>query len=224
VIRLGVVLVTLGIVLLPLGCKGRYWSQRAADIRAAAQAAGQAQDQTTCDRILRALAADVLALTASMPGLPASTWTPAEIAADPEPYASATADPAPAYQPPAPPKPPGPSPAERLRQLGDRILVWGGIAAAVGAALLLVGAAGRFLPLGWVGSLIASPVVSPLARLAASLGGASVAIGAAMSWLADWLWLVVLVCAMASAVVAWVHRRGLISAWRKVAAVKGWAG
>lgn len=214
-IRAGIVLVTLGIVLLMLGCGDRAWPQRAADLRAAAQAAGQATDPTTCDRILRALAADVLALTASMPDLPAPTWTPAEIAVDPEPYAAAATEPAPAYQPPAPPKQPGPTPAERLRQLGDRILVWGGIAAAVGAALLLVCVAGRFLPLGWVGSLLASPVVAPLARAAASLGGASVAIGAAMSWMADWLWLVVLVCFLAAGVVIYVHRRAIAAAWRR---------
>jgi hypothetical protein len=220
VIRLLLLLAVLALA----SCGDRAWPQRAADLRAAALAAGQAKDATTCDRILRALAADVVALTATMPGLPAPTWTPDEITADPEPYAASTADPAPAYQPPAPPKPPGPSPAERLRQLGDRVLVWGGIAAAIGAALLLVGVAGRFLPLGWVGSLVASPVVAPLARLAASLGGASVAIGAAMSWLADWLWLVVLVGVLTGVVVAWFHRRGLAAAWRKILAVKGRVG
>lgn len=215
-IRSAIAIITLGLVLLLASCSDRAWPQRAADLRAAALAAGQAQDQTTCDLILKAMAADILALTATMPDLPASTWTPTEIAADPEHYAEAAAERAPAYDPPAPP---ASAPPDRLRALGDSVLTWGGIVAAVGWALWILAGLASWAPwlrLGWVGALVSSPAISPLVRAAAALGSSSVVVGAALSWLAAWLWLVVLACVVAAGVAAWFYRRAICRAWARV--------
>jgi hypothetical protein len=164
------------------------------------------------------MAAHVLAATDGAP-LPPPAMTPAEIKADPAAYAKAgdkiQADPPP-YEPPVEPEP-KPDPSAWLRELGGQVLWWGGICAAVGLALVGVGIAGRFLPLGWIAQLVAGPIIAPVARVAASLGSCSIVVGAAMTWLAAWLWAVVLACVLAAAGWAWWHRKDLAAAWRRTA-------
>jgi hypothetical protein len=205
-------------VLLMSSCD-RTSPETLADARAGAIAYQQEGDHGKRDAIGRGMAGHVLAATEGAP-LPQPAKTPDEIRADPADYANAGdavhAKP-PVYEPPAPPPKPGPSPADQLRELGRHVLWWGGIAAAVGLALVGVGLAGRFLPLGWVANLVAGPIVAPLARVAASLGSASVVIGAAMSWLAAWLWAVVLAVVLVAAGLAWWHRKDLAAAWRRAA-------
>jgi hypothetical protein len=202
--------------LLLTGCGSRAWVQVAADARAISLAMSQTSDAAARAKLAAALGANVLAMTEPITDLPAPTWTPTELCADPDLPAKATAaslETPPRYE--APPPPP-PSPADRLRKLGDHVLWWGGLAAAIGAALLAVGFLARWVPMGWIGWLLTSPIVSPIARLAASLGSASVVIGAAMSWLADWLWAIVLAGVVGLAIVAIVHRNDIRKAWRKL--------
>lgn len=194
------------------GCGARPQRQVIADTRAASRAAASMPDGPARAALYEAIGRSVLALTDNLPGLPSPTWSPAEIAADPEEFIEATAESAakpPAYEAPPNTGPPRPGPSDILREIGNTMLRLGAWVGGIGSIVLLIAA------LGLGGSLLALPFVLPVVRLAASLGTASVVVGAAMSWLAAYLWAVVLVCVLAAAGVAWFHRKGLIRAWRK---------
>lgn len=194
------------------GCESRTYLGAIADARAGAQAA-TAADAKARSAILESVGRRVLALTDGIPDLPAPTQTPAEIAANPADYC-ATTPPAPAYE--APPPPP-PSIWQRFRSLGDRMITWGGIACAVGSVLLLVGWGASWL--GWAGpvwSILGSPLVSGLARLAASLGGTSAILGTWVAWAADCWWAILIAGALTIAIIGIAHRKGLAKIWQRI--------
>ena len=106
---------------------------------------------------------------------------------------------------PAPAPPPGV--ADHLRSIGSSFLTWGAISLGLGVVLRIVLAVGSTGLLG--------PFVAILSRfggaisLAASSGAVAVAVGAAFTWLADYLWATVLACLLAGVAWAWYHRRDI---------------
>src|SRR6185369_16935737 len=201
------------------GCGPRKWAQDAADANAGAEAF-QSADQPGADpakllEIARGVVAHVRSVLANLPSLPKPTHSPAQIQADPAAYHTAGVEaqekPAP-YAAPPPPAPADPTFADRLRAWGDRFAHWGLMVGGIGGALSLLGwVYGLFgwTFLGWVGRLLFAPFLTPVFRLAASLGGASAAIGAALLWLADWWWAIVLVAVAVGVAVALFHLKDL---------------
>lgn len=108
---------------------------------------------------------------------------------------------------------PEPSIADQIRALGSGFILYGGIAAGLGAiltAIFWVGGIGILGPI--IGVLSRVPFLSSLAPIIATGGTCAVAIGAIFSWLADNLWLVVLACLVALVAWGYCHRRS-ISRW-----------
>jgi hypothetical protein len=214
-IRLAICLV----VMLLGGCGTERQVQALADAKVGAEAYRAESDPAKRAVIAAGMADAILGGLANYPGLPSPSATVSELQADPGSYAAScatyAADPPP-FNPGDLPSPPGPTPPSRLAEIGDAVLTWGGIALALGAVLSLVGLASKWFPLGWVGSVLTSPILAPLTRLATSLGGCGVIVGAALSWLSAWLWAVVLACVLAGAGAAIYHRRGIVKAWRRL--------
>lgn len=115
-------------------------------------------------------------------------------------------------RPPAAPVTP-PSVADQLRELGASFLTWGGISLGLGLVFRLIVFAAGFLTLvGPFGAAIAwvAKAVAPFVGLTAIGGLAALSTGAAFTWLADYLWAVVLACfltAVAGAVYYWPRIR-----------------
>lgn len=220
---LGAVCCFLLLVALLAGCN-RSQPQVIADTRAAALAAGAMPDGPARQALYEAIGRSVVAMTDDLPGLPAPTWTPEEIKVDPGAFIDATADSVaepPPHEPIAPPVPPAPGMRDRLAEEGERLIAWGKWAAIAGGALSLLGwAYGLFgwTFLGWVGRLILSPLLSPIFRLAASLGTASVGLGAAMVWLAANWWIFLGAVLAIGTGIAIYHHRDIAKAWDRTRA------
>lgn len=195
------------------GCDSRTYLGAVADLRAGAQAAQQTTDAAARSRLYTAIGRRILALTDSIPDLPKPEQDPAAIVADPDTYCAAT-PPAPAYE--APPPPP-PSPWQRFRSLGDSLVFWGGIVCAAGAVLSLVGwVAGRAGWAGLVWSIIGSPITAGVARLGASLGGASALLGAGVVWAVTYWWAIVIAVVLAVAGAGFYHRKDIARLWARI--------
>lgn len=113
---------------------------------------------------------------------------------------------------------PEPSVADQLRALGATFLWSGGIALGLGVILRVVAAVagfGAFLgpagaAIGWI-----ARIGAPFIGLAAVGGALSIGVGAAFTWLADYLWAVVLAClaaCLAGAVYYWPRIRAWLPA------------
>jgi hypothetical protein len=111
------------------------------------------------------------------------------------------------YRCPDPQPQPAPGVCDQLRSLGAGFLLYGGIGFGVGVVLRIVLFVGAFGVLG--------PIVAFLSRfggiiaILASGGAVAVAVGAAFTWLAEYLWAVVLACVLAGLAWAWWHRAGI---------------
>ena len=186
------------------GCGARTQRQVTADTRAAAQAAATMPDGPARAALYEAIGRSVLALTDNLPGLPSPTWSPAEIAADPEEFIEATSESAakpPAYEAPPNTGPPRPGPADILREIGEQALRWGTWAALAGIVALLL----RFVPWWGIGAVFSWGPLATLAGLSASLGSFATITGSAAMWLADYLWIVVLAVVVSGVGVAIFH-------------------
>jgi hypothetical protein len=102
---------------------------------------------------------------------------------------------------------PEPGVGDQLRELGSLFLFWGGIALGLGiiARIALSVAVPAAL------TALIPGIVPGIASLVAQGGAASVACGAAFTWLADYLWLVVLACIATGLAWAYLHRAKLRS-------------
>ena len=97
---------------------------------------------------------------------------------------------------------PAPGVGDQLRSLGSVFLWWGGIVLGLGvvarvALWIAIPASITALLPGCIGGICA---------LVAEGGAVAVACGAAFTWLADYLWLVVLACLLSAGGWAWLHR------------------
>lgn len=202
------------VVLVIAGCGARTQRQVTADTRSAAQAAASMPDGPARSALYEAIGRSVLAATDNLPGLPSPSWSPAEIAAEPSPFIKATAESVahpPAYEAPPSTGPPRPGPADILREIGAKALACGAWCALAGIVALLL----RFVPWWGIGAVFSWGPLATLAGLSASLGSFATVAGSAAMWLASYLWVVVLVCVIAAAGVAWFHRKDLARVWRK---------
>lgn len=212
------------LVLLLTGCGARSQLQVVADTRAAAQAAAAMPDGPARARLYEAIGRSVVAMTEDLPGLPAPTWTPQEIAAEPETFIEATAETAanpPKHEPLPVDEHREPSLRDRLADDGNRLIGWGKWAAIGGLVLSLLGMAyGAFgwTFLGWIGRLLIAPFLAPVFRLVASLGCGMVGVGASMVWLAANLWWFLGSLAVIGAGVAAYHHRDIAAAWDRLRA------
>jgi len=105
---------------------------------------------------------------------------------------------------------PEPSIADQIRSLGSGFLFYGGIAAGLGAiiaAIFWIGGVGILGPV--IGLLSRIPFIAQVAPVIATGGACAVAIGAAFTWLADNLWLVVLAAIISLVAWAYCHRRSI---------------
>jgi hypothetical protein len=207
------------------GC-GRTGLRDLADAREGARAY-----QLETDPVRRAMIAEGALgyLLAGLNGypLPAPSRTAALIRAQPAAYAkggrAAEADPLPYVAPPAAGAPPA-GVLARFTYWGGFLLDVGLLIGALGGIILVLLKAGRWI--GWIPTLPASlfwrlidALAAPLARLAALWGGASVALGAALTWLAAWWWAVALVALAVGAFLVWDHWRA-IRRWLKARGVR----
>jgi hypothetical protein len=197
------------------GCGDRSQLQVISDTRAGAQAYQKAKTPDQRAKIADGVMAGTLAATDHM-DLLSPTWTPDQILADPAPFLAAAnasaADPPPYVAPQI--DPPGPSPADILRGIGAKALHWGAWAALAGIVALLL----RFVPWLSIGAIFAWGPLSTVAGLAASIGSFATVVGSAAMWLADWLWLVVLIAVAAAVIVALFHWPQIRRAWAKARA------
>lgn len=192
------------VIALLSGCGYRSQLQVIADTRAAAQAAAAMPDVPARARLYEAIGRSVVAMTENLPGLPEPTWTPEEIAAEPDSFIEETTNTAaepPKHEPVAPPEPPRPGPADILREIGEQALRWGTWAALAGIVALLL----RFVPWWGVGAFFSWGPLATIAGLSASLGSFATITGSAAMWLADYLWIVVLSVAVSGVGVAVFH-------------------
>jgi hypothetical protein len=186
--------------------------------------AGAIAYQAEANPAVRATIADgvmghLLAGLDQYPLLPKPSSTPSEIRADPAAYAAAgekaQADP----QPYAPehheqPKPKPPGILDRMRAWAatflDTGLMIGGVCAILVAVFWMADWL-KWAPTGFIGIAwrFASAIFPPLARIGALWGGFSAALGAALTWLADWWWAVLLVAVVCGGLVAWAHWRDI---------------
>lgn len=185
------------LVLALAGC-GRHLPECISDLGAGATAYHQETDPARKATIADGLAAGILGVTSHIPALPDPEMSPEAIRSDPSSYRDAMmdvqADP-PQYELPAPPPP---SPVDQLTQIGSTMVFWGGILGAVALVFLIVSCT------PWGAVLL--PFVG-IIRMAVSAGTASAIVGAAMVWLAPYLWWVVALCVIG---VAYYHRKGLM--------------
>jgi hypothetical protein len=197
-------LFALALVLIP-GCTSRRQVELVADARAGAQALQAEQDPGKRALIAAGLAATVIAATEQVPDLPKPKATASEIRSDPAAFAKAAekaqADPPP-FVPADQPPPRGPGPVAILSDIGARALSIGAWAALAGVVALLL----RFVPWWGIGTLFSWGPLSTLAGLSASTGTFATVAGAAAMWMADYLWIVVLVSVVAGIGVAVYHR------------------
>ena len=207
------------------GC-GRTGMRDLADAREGARAY-----QLETDPVRRAMIAEGALgyLLAGLNGypLPAPSRTAALIRAQPAAYAkggrAAEADPLPYVAPPAAGAPPA-GVLARFTYWGGFLLDSGLLLGALGCIVLLLLGLGRWLtwmPTGVLGFIwqALNAVGGPLARIAALWGGASVAVGAALTWLAAWWWAVALVALAVGAFLVWDHWRA-IRRWLKARGVR----
>ena len=168
------------------------------DLKAGAVAYQQEPNHSKKVVIADGLAAGIIGATANIPELPAPEMTPAEIQADPSEYRDAMLDvqeDPPEYKLPAPPPP---SPIGQLTQIGSTMTFWGGILGAISVVLMLA----SFTPWGAFLSVGISFI-----RLGISIGTASAVVGAAMVWIAPYLWVAV---ALTAAGMGYYHRKGIM--------------
>ena len=203
-------IVTLAILMLISGCR-RDQRELVADARAGAQAYQAEREPAKRALIADGLAATIIAASEEIPSLPIPKQTPAEIMSDPVSYADAgkeaQADPPP-YVPADQPAP-RPSPIAILSDIGATALRIGAWCAIAGAVALLL----RFVPWWGIGSIFSWGPLSTLAGMSFSLGSFATVTGAATMWLADYLWIVVLVSVVSGIGVAFYHRREIRKAW-----------
>lgn len=208
------------------GC-GQSQRQVISNARAGAQAYLKATDPGVKAKIAEGLAKNVIAATADIPNLPEPKMTPDEVIADPDEYCDYALE---AYE--GPPKfdlvapKPTPSPWTFFEMLGNETMEWGSIIAIVGLVVMLLGwCVGKF---GWGGllfKLIASPLIAPIARVAAALGGLASAVGAAILWLMTYWWVAALLLLAGLGWFAIVHHKDVArciewikSMWHKIKA------
>lgn len=212
-----IVVVALLIALLCYGCtEDRKHMQVVADSRAAAEllSGSSVQDPALRDKIVKGLVLNVIAATSNIPDLPPPTAAPMAIAADPDSYlksAEASAASPPPYVAEDIPRT-GPSAPEIVRNIGRDLLYWSAWVGCIGIVILVVGA------FGMGGAALANPVVFTVIKLAASMGSAGMVVGGAMTWLADYFWLVVLACTLSAIGVAIYHRHDIRNGVNKLRA------
>lgn len=156
--------------------------------------------------------AQILAALDDYPLLPKSKHTPAEIVADPGAYASdaaAALESPPVHEPDPNVTPPGQSPGQIMRDIGSRALTWGMWGAIAGMVALLL----RFVPIWGIGAIFSWGPVARLAGIAASTGSLATIVGSATMWLADYLWLIVLITVLGVVGVAVFHLFGFDKRW-----------
>lgn len=100
-----------------------------------------------------------------------------------------------------------PGVGDQLRELGSLFLFWGGIALGLGVIARI--ALSVAVPAAV--SVLIPGIVPGIASLVAQGGAASVACGAAFTWLADYLWLMALACLLTGLAWAYLHRTKLRS-------------
>lgn len=226
ILGIALVLGALAALLLLTGC-GRRQVQDFSDAKAGAIAYQQEPDPERRAQIAAGVMGYLLAALEQYPLLPLPTRTPAEIRADPAGYAAdgeqAQADPQPYRAEDHPtPQPPKPGPLDWLRAYGEtvfRVGLWLGTAAVVAWSVIVVARWLGWAPT-WRIARWALGMLLPVARLAALWGAASTATGAALVWLADWWWAVLLVAVLAAAGVAWAHWRDIRAWWLRRMAVR----
>lgn len=186
------------LLLIVSGCD-RTLPEAIADLKAGAVAYQQEPDPAKKAVIADGLAAGIVGVTENMPTLPEPEMVPEDIRADPSEYRDAmmgVQDAPPEYLLPAPP---APSPVDQLTQIGSTMVKWGGILGAVALVFLIVSGT------PWGGVLV--PFVG-IIRIAVSAGTASAIVGAAMVWIAPYLWWAVAIVLIG---VVSYHRKGLMS-------------
>lgn len=181
-----------------LSACGRTLPGYISDLHAGAIAYQQEPDPARKAVIADGLAAGIIGVTSNIPALPYPEMSPDAIRADTSAYRDAMMDvqeDPPPYELPAPPPP---SPVDQLTQIGSTMVKWGGILGAVALVFLIVS--------GTPWGAVLLPFVG-IIRIAVSAGTASAIVGAAMVWLAPYLWWVVALCVIG---VAYYHRKGLM--------------
>ena len=199
------------------GC-GRSQVDDLASAKAGAMAYQQESNPAVRAAIAQGVIGHLLAGLEAYPLLPRPSQTPSEIRRDPAAYAAAGEKAQAEPQPYVPehheqPKPKPPGILERLRAKAglflDTGLMIGGICTILMAVFWLADWL-RWAPVGivWRVWRVAS-AFAPVARIGALWGAASAALGAALTWLADYWWAVLLVAVAVAGVVAWAHWRDL---------------
>lgn len=179
------------------GCD-RTLPESIANLNAGAVAYQQETDPAKKSVIADGLAAGIVGVTENMPALPEPGMPPAAIMEDPYEYRDMMTDvqeSPPEYQLPSPPPP---NPVDQLTQIGSTMVFWGGILGAVALVFLIVSCTPWGTGLARFAGIL---------RLAVSTGTSSAIVGAAMVWLAPYLWWVVALCVIG---VAYYHRKGLM--------------
>lgn len=216
-IRIAVIL-----CMLVLAACDRTQVQDLADAKAGAMAYQQESDPAKRALIADGVIARLLAGLEQYPLLPKPSSTPAQIRADPTAYAAsgaqAQADPQP-YVPEhhKQPEPKSPGFWERLRKSGAWLMDSGMLIGAVCGVIWLMFAVAGWLKWAPAGMLwrVASAVFPPIARIGTLWGGASAALGGALTWLADFWWAVALIALATGGVVLWDHWRQVKAWWAK---------
>lgn len=185
------------LLLVVSGCD-RTLPEAIADLKAGAIAYQQEPDPVKKAVIADGLAAGIVGVTEKMPALPGPEMPPAAIMEDPYEYRDMMADVQEAPPEYKLPSPPPPNPVDQLTELGSTMVKWGGILGAVAIVLWLASLTpyGAFLSVG-----------ISFIRLGVSIGTASAMVGAAMVWVAPYLWVAV---ALSCVGVAYYHRKGLM--------------
>lgn len=190
-------LVALILLIALAGCD-RSLPEAIADLKAGAVAYQQESEPAKKAIIADGLAAGIIGVTENMPMLPEPVMGPEDIRSDPSEYRDAMMDvqsAPPEYKLPAPPTP---DPVNVLTEIGNTMTFWGGILGALSIVLWLASLTpyGAFLSAG----------VSFI-RLGISIGTASAMVGAAMVWIAPYLWVAVVLTA---AGMGYYHRKGIM--------------
>jgi hypothetical protein len=218
--------ILLACVLAVTGCD-RSQVQDLADAKAGAMAYQQESDPAKRATIADGVVAHLLAGLEQYPLLPNPSASPTEIRSDPAAYATsgakAQADPMP-YVPEhhEQPKPKPPGFWERLRSSGSWLMDSGILIGAICGVVWLMFAIAGWLKWAPTGILwrVASSMFPPIARIGTLWGGASAALGGALTWLADYWWAVTMIAMAVGVVVLWDHWRQVKAWWSKRLAQK----
>jgi hypothetical protein len=212
--------VCIGALLLMLGgcdkqARVKSWTQSASDTRAAVQAAEQTPDPAARLRLYEAIGRSVLILTDELPmALPKPTQTPEQIVANPAPFIASVAVPVAKLEQPKPAVDTL-APLKDDARLAIRIGAWVGLIGSIlWVASLFIDVAS--LAPGWYGTALRwFAKLGFVWRIAASVGGVAVVVGACVLWALNHPWVIAGAIACGLAWVALIHHKDVAAGWHR---------